>query len=200
MYRKDLTGKKNGKITILSYSHMGGKMHKESYWSYKCDCGKIGVVLGTNFSKGRQQSCGCGHKKKFYDMGHPLYSVWRSMRARCRNPKLPCYNNYGGKGVAICKEWDDYQVFYDWAINSGYKKGLCLDKDINGNGLLYSPKSCVWVTHAKNNQAKKGNKLNMQKVLEIRGSNLSAKELSVKYDVSYSIIYSVKNNRIWKIQ
>ena len=54
------------------------------------------------------------------------------------------YNLYGGRNITICKEWDDYLKFRNWALNNGYKEDLSLDRiDVNGN---YGPDNCRWVT------------------------------------------------------
>lgn len=45
-----------------------------------------------------------------------LYHVWISMRQRCNNPKDHAFGDYGGRGIRICEEWNDYQNFKSWAI------------------------------------------------------------------------------------
>lgn len=80
------------------------------------------------------------------------------MMQRCYYKKNNSYKNYGAKGVTVCKEWrEDIKSFYNWAINNGWKEGLQLDKDIKGDGLLYSPDTCCFVTHEENNRRKKSN-------------------------------------------
>lgn len=82
---------------------------------------------------------------------HPLYSVWMSMKARCRNPRNPSYVNYGARGIRVCDEWDeDFAAFFGWANNCGWTRGLHLDRiDTNGH---YSPQNCRFVTQAENNR------------------------------------------------
>lgn len=73
--------------------------------------------------------------------GTKIYFIWRSMRSRCRDKRN---KNYGGKGIKVCKAWlNDYDVFYSWAMKSGYKKGLSLDR-INSD-RDYKPSNCRFV-------------------------------------------------------
>jgi hypothetical protein len=82
----------------------------------------------------------------------PLCSVWRSMKARCLNPSCEAYGNYGGRGIAICDEWLDWDSFADWGYSNGYEQGLFLDRvDNNGN---YEPSNCRFVTMAVSNANK----------------------------------------------
>ena len=80
---------------------------------------------------------------------NPIYDVWHNMKNRCLNPKNKRYDDYGGRGIAICDEWmDDLIVFVDWCNNNGYEQGLDLDRiDNDGN---YEPKNCRFVTHQIN--------------------------------------------------
>ena len=58
-------------------------------------------------------------KKKNYS--NPLYTVYLGMKKRCYTPSTTGFENYGGKGIQVCEEWkNDFSVFYEWAIRSGY--------------------------------------------------------------------------------
>ncbi len=74
-----------------------------------------------------------------------LYSKWMGMRSRCHNKKDRSYDNYGARGIAVCRAWkNSFASFRDWANTNGYKPGLFLDRQDNNKG--YSPSNCRWVT------------------------------------------------------
>ena len=77
------------------------------------------------------------------------YTVWSKMMCRCSNKNRKDYHIYGGRGISVCKEWDSYEVFRDWALTNGFKKyklgtprneKLFLDR-INRDGN-YGPSNC----------------------------------------------------------
>lgn len=86
-----------------------------------------------------------------------LYRIYWGMKSRCYNKKYLWYNDYGARGIRVCDEWlNDFQVFYDWAINNGYKENLSIDRiDVNGN---YEPDNCQWITPKQQARNRRSNK------------------------------------------
>jgi hypothetical protein len=71
------------------------------------------------------------------------------MKTRCYNPNAVLFHRYGGRGIRICSEWlNDPTAFFRWAISSGFKPELQIDRiDNDGN---YCPENCRWVTASEN--------------------------------------------------
>lgn len=72
----------------------------------------------------------------------PEYRSWMSARNRCNNPKARQFEDYGGRGIKMCSEWDDFTVFL---MNMGPRPpGTSLDRKENDKG--YNKDNCRWGT------------------------------------------------------
>ena len=90
------------------------------------------------------------------------YSVWTSMKARCSNANDKDYARYGGRGISVCKRWQE--SFENFMKDMGPRKdGETIErKNNNGN---YEPSNCVWVdrkTQAGNRNHAKTHSLNAE--------------------------------------
>lgn len=161
-----------------------------------CDCGKEKITNYYSFNNGGTKSCGCLYSlphNKFYPIIPQIRRCWLHMRDRCYNKEHKQYYCYGGRGVIMCDTWlNDYQSFLDWAILNGWAKGLQIDKDIKGNGLLYSPETCCFVTPKTNQNTKrgllyfnyKGEKVNLSQLSEITGIDRSTLKVRMSLGMS----------------
>lgn len=120
------------------------------------ECPKCGILLERRKYQGiKQEQCpSCFreyHKQtqvKHGDRYCRLYRTWINMRVRCLNVNSQKYKTYGGVGISICKEWDVYTNFKDWAILNGYNDTLTIDRiDVLGN---YEPSNCQFISNKLN--------------------------------------------------
>jgi transposase len=79
--------------------------------------------------------------------GRRLKQTWHSLHARCSRPSDPHYPAYGAKGARVGREWKTFEPFYEWALESGWKPGLCLVRI--GRRKVYAPGNCEWITKAE---------------------------------------------------
>lgn len=132
-----------GKLRIISETE---KINGKRYFLCKCECGDIGVHRFEDIRAGKIISCGCFNREKGCKhglSGTKIYNTWKAMIRRCTDANCDSFNSYGGRGISVCNEWLDVNVFYDWAINNGYKDGLSIErKNVNGN---YGPSNCTWI-------------------------------------------------------
>lgn len=154
-------------------------------WEIRCKCGEIFVGQPSE-SKGFCRACAYryvaskvkkhGESSDIGKKASRLYRIWSNMRARCRSEKNPNFKDYGGRGISICEEWDDYNAFKTWALEHGYSDALSIDRiDVNGD---YCPVNCRWVDQKTQMQ-------NTRSTIKAEGVSLKkwCEDRSINYDV-----------------
>lgn len=174
-------GEKYGRLTILEVHYPKDEA------VCKCECGNIKIARATNVLYGGTSSCGClkneGNNRKHGGKGTRLYMIWKGMRERCNTKTCRIYKNYGGRDIKICLEWNDYNIFKDWAFSHGYTDELTIDRiDVNGD---YCPENCRWATPKE-----QANNTRHNRLLTYKGKTQSVALWSDELNIPKSTIQS----------
>lgn len=195
----DLTGQKFGRLIVIERA--SNNTEGRAMWVCKCECGKETKAVGKDLRSGNTKSCGCLNRElsmiknqKHGLRKHPLYLVWKGIKARCYNKNTTNHKNYGGRGIEVCDEWrDDFQAFYDWATANGYEKGLTIERiDNNGN---YTPENCRWATIKEQNRNQRSNR-----IIGYKGEKKLLIEWCEILGLNYGAIKTRLNNYGWSVE
>lgn len=148
--RLDLTGQTYGKLTVL---YEVGKRKYQAVWLCQCECGGRKETTTQSLRTGHTKSCGCA-----YEDARPLYALaatthgkkytveyetWKRMRSRCLSKSNPKYHRYGGRGITVSSEWDDFEVFL---ADMGQRPSPQHSLDRKDNDGPYCKDNCRWAT------------------------------------------------------
>lgn len=194
----NLVGKRYGRLVV---KQKADSLNGHTRWLCLCDCGKECIVHGTSLKTGNTTSCGCyktENAKKLYSgvrqNDKHLYAVWNGIKQRCLNPKNKSYKNYGGRGIKMDDAWaNSYESFYHWAIKSGYKKGLEIDRiDNDGN---YCESNCRFVDR----EIQANNKRNI-KLYTLNGISKSLPQWCREYNKDYYLVRQRVTKLGWTLE
>lgn len=77
------------------------------------------------------------------------YSTWCSMKQRCFNKNNTAYNDYGGRGITMAKEWqNNFLEFYKYMGDRPSDQYSIERIDVNGN---YEPGNVIWSVRSVQN-------------------------------------------------
>lgn len=180
----DLTGMIFGNLIVIK--RMPNNKRGNAVWKCDCKCGSTVFAATDSLKNGNTQGCGCKSKEtaRIRSLNSHrrtrVYSIYNCMKQRCYNQNNKGYKNYGGRGIKICEEWlNDYAKFYDWAIKSGYKDDLTIDRiDVNGN---YEPLNCKWSTCKEQNNNRRSSIY-----LSYQGKTQTIYDWSIETGIKYS--------------
>lgn len=122
---KDLTGKKFGRLIVLSRAddYISPNGNKFVQWLCRCDCGNQIIVTGSNLKQGNVKSCGC-------------------LRSDVSSNKLTKQNRYDlsgeygvgytYKGEKFYFDLEDYDKIKDYCWHKDKKGYLCASAKISG--------------------------------------------------------------------
>ena len=102
------------------------------------------------------------------------------MRGRCMSPKNQDYKDYGGRGIAVCDDWNDYRNFLaDMGLRPSNKHSI--DRiDVNGG---YSPRNCRWATAKEQGRNKRETRF-----VTVNGKSIAMAQLADDAGVPYGCL------------
>lgn len=186
----DLTGNRYGRLVVIDRAE---NQKKSTRWRCICDCGTMVIAQSANLKFGSKKSCGClpkgrprmPHKspklhkpRKATEATHErTRRTWASMMYRCGSQLHGKFENYGGRGIAVCERWKEYSNFLE---DMGERPdGKSIDRIDNNKG--YEPGNCRWATNKEQNANRRDNRnfvcdgktLNVAQIAELLGKTYS---------------------------
>lgn len=195
----DLRGQRFGKLVVESLA--GRDRRNLIVWRCKCDCGNETLAksasLRNKVLRSAKRSCGClgpdttrQRSTKHGRTGTPEYHTWRSMIERCENPNATGFDRYGGRGIAICRQWRE--SFESFLADVGERPSPAMQLDRVDNEGNYEPGNCRWATIKE--QANNRRKRKPALVVEFNGQSRTLSEWAEHLGVKVGTLHC----RRWK--
>ena len=195
----NLIGHVYGNLTVVGEApSFRGRTH----WMCLCRCGNQSAKATSDLRRKGRRVAGCSIKcplvgsiisesGKTHGMSrHKGFYAYNNMRARCLRPSSHKWKDYGGRGISICKRWQEsFENFWE-DMGPTYVEGLTLHrKNNNGN---YHKRNCCWATH-------KTQALNRRNNVRPKGAPSDFREKASEKGVKVATFYRrIKMGRNWK--
>lgn len=112
----------------------------------------------------------------------PAYDIWLAMNDRCRNVRHRYFNRYGGRGIAVCDEWQHSYAAFIRDMGPP-PKGYTLER--RDNDGPYSPDNCVWATRKQ-----QSNNTSTNRLITFAGQTRTLSQWSEHMGISPSVMRS----------
>jgi len=144
----DLTGKRFGALSVVSYNHAMTVSRRRVFWNVKCDCGTETPKVWTSIRDGKR----CGrctpvrHGFARRKARRTEYTIWANMIDRCQRAGNQHYDDYGGRGITVCERWQRFENFLE---DMGPRPSASHTIERKNNDVGYELRNCEWSTRAR---------------------------------------------------
>jgi hypothetical protein len=166
----------------------------------ECGCGQPTKLARQTdskrgYAKGQPQKFARGHNYKKHGhtsrrSGHSrTYTTWAAILTRCQNEHSPDFAAYGGSGISVCQQWQNFENFL--ADMGERPPGTSLDRypDNKGN---YEPGNCRWAS-----QSQQTRNTSQNHIIEHNGERRCATEWAEIFGLpAYIVIYRANRGDI----
>jgi hypothetical protein len=154
----DLTGYPPfGRLTVQALAPKG-KNGRIRWWCL-CTCGQRCIVPGNYLTSGDTRSCGCLRQETTiqrnttHNLRHTAeYRIFNNIKNRCRNPNVPGYKDYGGRGIRCL--WETFEAFYH---DMGPRPDPTYTIERKENNGHYCRANCIWLPRSEQAHNKRNN-------------------------------------------
>jgi hypothetical protein len=148
-------GYRHGEILVVSFLGEGanGRSARRQYLC-RSDCGREFVLTERALVEGSGKCAFCVNRTHGQNKG-PTYASWKAMLARCRNPNIHNYANYGGRGITVCERWLSFGAFLADMGERPSRKHTIDRRKSAGN---YEPDNCSWATSKEQHRNQRTNR------------------------------------------
>ena len=181
----DIKGQRFGKLVAID--RVGNRPgYHQAVWLFRCDCGTEKTSFGYNVVHNGVTSCGCARTDKephlIHGMSHtPEHNTWLGMKKRCQNKNSKAFKDYGGRGIDVCPQWEDFKTFY--RDMGDRPEGTTLER--KNNDLGYSKANCIWATRKEQVRNRRTTTF-----YEHNGVTLSLQGWAETAGISYKLIWA----------
>ncbi len=201
----EMVGLRFGRLLVKAKTATRSKTGSVVY-SCLCDCGVSKDIDGVQLRRGASNSCGClgverqkesaktsskTHGGTVGGVQTGTYKTWITMRRRCFDKGFKDYPRYGGSGITVCPEWEDFNQFR--ADMGERPAGMTLDRE--NNKLGYCATNCRWATHLT-----QMNNTSRNRLIEYKGQSHTVAEWARILKVPRARLSARLNGLGWSVE